>query len=131
MLAYNATVSLDARQYGSLLVFSAIARDKRITAETLLAHWEMVLHQIRDLPQHDEHLLRARNKIRRHYAQSYQTTEGLADELAIATLLFNDPEHPWKELTHLTSIEYDEVIELANVLCKQQPAIVQYSTVEP
>ncbi len=130
MLAYNATVSLDARQYGSLLVFSAIARDKRITVETLLAHWEMLLPQLRDLPQPDEHLLRARNKIRRHYAQSYQTTEGLADELAVATLLFNDPEHPWKELTHLTSVEFDEVIELANTLCMQEPAIVQYSTVE-
>jgi len=131
MLAHTAHVGLDQREHASLLEFSAIARTKSITADLLFEHWQTLVREffLSRQPLSEEHMERARNKIRRRYAQSFQTTEGLADMLATATLLYGDPERPWKELSELTSIDRDALCNLAEKLFHQEPAIVEYSTV--
>ncbi len=128
LFAHHASTSVDARERGSLFEFTAIARDKSITADFLLEQWQSLLTASVTTPHEAEHFERAQNKIRRRYAQGFQTTEGLADMIAVATLLYNDPEYPWKELGLVRSLPPGALVELAANLAAQQPAIVQYST---
>lgn len=130
MLAHTASVGLDIRERASLLEFSAVARTKSTTADMLLHHWQTLLEAfLAEHPLSKEHMERTRNKIRRRFAQSFQTTEGLADMLASATLFYDDPEQPWKNLTELIAIDQNAICELAEKLFTQEPVIVEYSTV--
>jgi predicted Zn-dependent peptidase len=128
VLAHHALATLDAREQGSLFEFSAIARDKSISAAQLLEHWQTVLAASIELSRQAEHIERARNKIRRRYAQAFQTTEGLADMISTATLLLGDPAYPWHERELVCSLSPDAIAECALELTQQQPAIVEYST---
>ncbi|GIV54984.1 MAG: peptidase M16 [Candidatus Kapaibacterium sp.] len=128
LLSHQASTTVDIREHGSLFEFSALARNQSITAEFLLDQWQKLLGASVAIPHDPEHLERAHNKIRRRYAQAFQTTESLADIVASAMLLLNDPEHPWKELQMVHSIPSDALVELARTLATEQPAIVQYST---
>ncbi|MCS7000871.1 MAG: pitrilysin family protein [Bacteroidota bacterium] len=128
MFAHSASAHADIRRQSSLFEFSALARDKSITAGQLLEQWEQLISSFGTMPIAPEHLERAHNKIRRRYAQAFQTTEGLAEMLALAVLLFDDPEHPWREVDKLLSISPDALQEFARTVFAQQPALVEYRT---
>ncbi|MCX8050285.1 MAG: insulinase family protein [Chlorobi bacterium] len=127
-LAHNAATSADIRVRGSLMEFSALARTKSVTAEQLYDQWQNLLAATFDSPLDPIHLERTRNKIRRRYAQAFQTTEGLAEMLALATMLFDDPERPWRELDMLLAVTDEEIHQLARSLFAGPPAVVQFST---
>lgn len=127
-LAHHASTDADIRQRGSLFLFSALARDKTIRSEQLLEQWQQIIATLPTLIRDETHRERARNKMRRRFAQSFQTTEGLAEMLALAVLLYGDPDRPWKELNMLLSVSVDELIAFAEQFLQQPPAIVQYST---
>lgn len=127
-LAHHASCSVDAREHGSLFEVSMLARTKDITADDLLENWQRFLAQFLAQPLAPEHLERARNKLRRRFAQAFQTTEGLSEAVSLATLLVGDPDRPWKELDLALSISAEAIMEFAHTLFSQSPAIVQYVT---
>ncbi|MCX7929511.1 MAG: insulinase family protein [Chlorobi bacterium] len=129
LLSHHAWANADIRTHGSLLEFSALARDKSISAKQLFDVWQSLVRTLFDSPLDPEHLDRARNKLRRRYAQAFQTTESLAEMVALATLLFDDPERPWRELDMLLSVTDDDLRSFAQTLFEREPAIVQYSTI--
>lgn len=127
-LAHHASTDADIRQHGSLFLFSALARDKTITASQLLDQWQQIIATLPAVANDDPHRERTCNKLRRRFAQSFQTTEGLAEMLALAVLLYGDPDRPWRELEMLLSVSVEDLLAFGEQFLQQQPAIVQYST---
>lgn len=114
---------LDARQWASLLTCYSIASSPASSASELEQQLWRVLRQLAADGVTAAEMEVAQRRLRTEYAVQLQHPLGVAQEVALATAFWHDPERPFRLLDEYAQLSSEEVTEWARQILQPERAV--------